>query len=261
MNMIRVKNLSFSYDENQVFNDVSFELPVCNCSIIGPSGSGKTTLLKILAGKLQGDGEILINAIDLNDDNFRLLRRYLAVVFKDDTHIKDKVVDELRFPLENQNVKPEIITEKVDELLSYFELEGLKTLPFANLSYEEKLKIKILSYLIMSPKILALDDILCELDSKFIKKLFLYLADKGMYILNVTTDMEQVIYTKYVLCLYEDGIAFEGEMTQVIKEEKLFKRLGMTLPFIVDLSLQLSYYELVDRIYFNQEELADDLWK
>ncbi|AWR86109.1 ABC transporter related protein [Meiothermus taiwanensis WR-220] len=57
--MLEVSNLSFSYDEVGLFQNLSFTLDTGQVRVIlGPSGSGKTTLLHLLAGLLhiqQGD--------------------------------------------------------------------------------------------------------------------------------------------------------------------------------------------------------------
>ena len=53
----------------------------------------------------------------------------------------------------------------------------------------------------------------------------------------------------------------EGLKEQVLQEEKILKKLGFHLPFIVELSNGLKYYGLVDKIYFKNEELVNALWK
>ena len=35
----------------------------------------------------------------------------------------------------------------------------------------------------------------------------------------------------------------------------------MELPFTVNLSNKLKFYELIDRVYFDDKKLVDDLWK
>lgn len=59
--MIKFSNLSKSFGENLVIDNLSFELPNCGIvTVTGPSGKGKTTLLNILAGILKPDsGEII----------------------------------------------------------------------------------------------------------------------------------------------------------------------------------------------------------
>jgi iron complex transport system ATP-binding protein len=54
-NAIDIRNLSFSYGENNILNNLSLNIKKNKFySIIGPNGSGKTTLLKNIAGILQG---------------------------------------------------------------------------------------------------------------------------------------------------------------------------------------------------------------
>ena len=64
-NLIEVKNISFSYDEDspKIFENINFNVNrgdvLC---ILGPNGTGKTTLIKCLNGLHEIDeGEILLN--------------------------------------------------------------------------------------------------------------------------------------------------------------------------------------------------------
>jgi len=53
----------------------------------------------------------------------------------------------------------------------------------------------------------------------------------------------------------------EGKKELVLQEEKILKKLGFNLPFIVELSNGLKYYGVIDKVYFNNEELVNVLWK
>jgi len=51
MSDISVRNLSFGYDENLVFDGINLEYDCKDClAIIGPNGGGKSTLLKLMLG-------------------------------------------------------------------------------------------------------------------------------------------------------------------------------------------------------------------
>ena len=51
MSDISVRNLSFGYDENLVFDGINLEYDCKDfLAIIGPNGGGKSTLLKLLLG-------------------------------------------------------------------------------------------------------------------------------------------------------------------------------------------------------------------
>lgn len=54
--MLKVDNLSISFEGKEIFSDISFILNDREkLGLIGRNGCGKTTLLKILAGELEPD--------------------------------------------------------------------------------------------------------------------------------------------------------------------------------------------------------------
>ena len=46
-----------------------------------------------------------------------------------------------------------------------------------------------------------------------------------------------------------------------MKNVTMINRLGIEIPFIVDLSSKLKLYGLIDDIYFDEETLVNDIWK
>ncbi|ODU21160.1 MAG: energy-dependent translational throttle protein EttA [Sphingomonas sp. SCN 67-18] len=56
-NVIEAKNLTKSYGDKLLFDDLSFNLPPGGIvGVIGPNGAGKTTLFKLITGQEQPDG-------------------------------------------------------------------------------------------------------------------------------------------------------------------------------------------------------------
>ena len=60
---LKVKNLTKSFENKDVFKDISFELEKGKITVlVGPNGSGKTTLYNVITGFLKEDsGDILLN--------------------------------------------------------------------------------------------------------------------------------------------------------------------------------------------------------
>lgn len=58
-----------------------------------------------------------------------------------------------------------------------------------------------------------------------------------------------------------DKVLMEGNTIEVFQNEQALKRIGITLPFMVELSLLLKDYNLVDKIYLDKESLVQYLWK
>ena len=66
--MIEFKNVSFSYRQQKIFDDLCFSLDdFTSAALLGLNGEGKTTFLKLLLGLLKPEkGRILIDGIDIN---------------------------------------------------------------------------------------------------------------------------------------------------------------------------------------------------
>lgn len=58
-----------------------------------------------------------------------------------------------------------------------------------------------------------------------------------------------------------DKVLMKGNTIEVFQNEQALKRIGITLPFMVELSLLLKDYNLVDKIYLDKESLVQYLWK
>ncbi len=87
------------------------------------------------------------------------------------------------------------------------------------------------------------------------------LKNNNVRFINITGEMEDAMLTDYLVILYDGKVALEGNTLDVLKEERLLSRMGFNMPFIVDISTQLKYYGLVDKVYLNKEELVNILWK
>lgn len=262
MSSIRIDELSYSYSDVGVFSALNFNLRKGKTlSVIGPSGSGKTTLLRILNGELPYEGKISISDIEVNSDNFDELRSKIAVVYNINDFFNELVKDELRFSLENLSISPKEIKERINELDEFFGIKKIFNKPIEILSINDRALVKILSYAIYFPEYLALDDLLIYLNERTKILLLNYLNYKNIKLINVTSNIEDTLYTDYTLVLYNKINAIDGKTLDVLKEEKILKRLGLNLPFYLDLSIQLKLYGLINKTYLNKEDLVKHIWK
>ena len=146
-----------------------------------------------------------------------------------------------------------------EDLYALFSLEELKNKK--DLTEFDELKLKILSCLNSNNKIFVFMNVLTYLDSDFKEKVIRYLKLGSKRIINYTTDIEETLLLDYIVVIHENKIIMEGKKELVLKEEKILKKLGFHLPFVVELSNGLKYYGLVTKTYFNNKELVNDLWK
>lgn len=76
----------------------------------------------------------------------------------------------------------------------------------------------------------------------------------------ITSNVEDALLADYLIVFDKENIVVEGYSKEVLKEEKLLKRLGFGLPFAVDLSIQLEFYDILDKIYYDTSSLVGELW-
>ena len=153
------------------------------------------------------------------------------------------------------------IKNRIDEVNTFFNVNNIIHKKIRDLSVNDRVLIKILSYAIYNPSYIAIDDLLIYLDTRTKILLLNYLHAKGITLINVTTNMEDVLYTDYILCLYDGINAIDGRTLDVLKNEKLLKRLGFDLPFYYDLSIQLELYGLIKKVCLNKEAMVSNIWK
>ena len=97
-----------------------------------------------------------------------------------------------------------------------------------------------------------------KLDEKM--EIFKLLKKQNISYINVTSNVEDAIYSDYIFVYDGNKLVLEGNRNEVLKEEKTLKRLGYGLPFVVDLSIQLNYYDIFNKVYYDLDELVRALW-
>ena len=146
-----------------------------------------------------------------------------------------------------------------EDLYALFHEEELRNKK--DLTEFDELKLKILSCLNSNNKVFVFMNVLTYLDNDFKERLIRYLKLGNKRIINYTTDIEETLLLDYIVVIHENKVIMEGKKELVLQEEKILKKLGFNLPFVVELSNGLKYYGLVTKTYFNNKELVDDLWK
>lgn len=92
------------------------------------------------------------------------------------------------------------------------------------------------------------------------KEIINLLAKQNINFVNVTCDVEESLLSDYIIVYDEDKKVLEGNMESVLRNEKVLKKLGFGVPFVVDLSIQLNYYDVLKKFYFDLDELVGVLW-
>lgn len=258
--IIEIKDLNFAYNSTNAFNDFSMEIEEGDIvTLIGTRGSGKTTLLKMLCHQLPND-TIYYNGRKISSYNVQDLQRDIVVIF--DTPIVGLTpLQELKRFISKIGLSKEDVEKRLETLIAHFGLEEMINEPLNRLSRENTYLIKVLRYLIINPKFLAIDSILDCIGESYKKKFFAYIKKHEITLLNVTNNLDDALYGNKLFVLENFVLILEGNTLSVLKTDTLLKRLGFRLPLPVDLSIELNHYEVLKKIYTDNEKLVNALWK
>lgn len=268
MNIIDIKNLNYRYSEKTIFHDFNLEIKEGTFThIIGLNGSGKSTLIRIILGLIKYDGEIKIDNLMLNENNIKEIRKKIGVVFEnpDNQFVAETVMDDIAFSLENLQLKSNDIKRKVREITNYIGITNLLDKEPRDLSGGEKQLVAIASALVHEPKILILDEAITMIDIQTRKQIYNILEHihktKKMTIINVTHDMDELLYGDDIILIDNGNIILKGPKEEILLEEKVFNKLNIELPFMASLSIKLKYYGLIDKLIFDMNKMVNEIWK
>ena len=117
---------------------------------------------------------------------------------------------------------------------------------------------------IINPKIIIIDNVINMLDYNdkiLIFKILSEFRDNGGIVINFTNDVEESIYFDRIIIIYDKKLICDGNTISVLNEEKILKRLGIGLPFHVELSKYLMDYGVINKYYLSDEKLVNAIWK
>lgn len=265
--IITISNLNFKYKEKVVFENLSLSIPKGQITtILGPNGCGKSTLAKILLGLLPYNGTVKVATDLLIKDNVKSIRKKIGIVFEnpDNQFVSETVMDDIAFTLENMHCEKKEIRKKIEEVSKYLGIYDILEKNPHTLSSSEKQLVALASALVHDPEILILDEAFTMIDSLYkdtICRVLKEQRDKGLTIINITHEMEETLMSDYIIVMKDGKMQLQGTKEGIYKEEKQLRQLGFSLPFMVELSYRLMFYDLIDHVIYDMEEMVDTLWK
>ncbi len=228
--IIRIENLTKSFGEKKVLDDVSFDvLEGENLIVFGRSGTGKSVLLKSIVRLLKPDAGAIFfedeNILTMKEKKLLETRKQIGFLFQSGAlYDSMSVRDNLAFPLRKLTKLPaEKINAKVEKTLELVDLsEAIDKMP-AELSGGMRKRIGLARTIITEPRVILYDEPTTGLDpitSKEISSLILSLQKKlKTTSIVVTHDLicAQIISDR-VIFLKEGKLYIEGKL-ETIKEK------------------------------------------
>lgn len=233
--MIELKNVSKSFGDKEILNDISAVMETGKTNlIIGTSGSGKTVLQKCMVGLFEVDsGDIVFDGKDLttmSEEDRKELRQQIGMLFQGSALFDSMTVEQnVKFPLDmftkwNHQKK----MDRVNDVLARVELEGTNKKFPSEISGGMKKRVGIARAIVLKPKYLFCDEPNSGLDpqtSMIIDKLIHEITKEN----NITTiinthDMNSVMEIgENILYLYHGIKEWTGTNKDIIfnKNQKL----------------------------------------
>ena len=157
------ENVSISFEEKIVLDDVSFRLPRGETkALFGVAGAGKSTILKMALGLLPPDeGRIVVLGQDItqmNEEGLFDIRRRVGIVFQESALFDSLTVrDNVAFRLMEEKISDDEIDQRVRESLRFVELEHTMDMFPAELSGGMRRRVAIARAIITQPEVLLYD--------------------------------------------------------------------------------------------------------
>ena len=210
-NIIEIENLSFSYNDKKLINNISFFIEDGDyVAIIGPNGSAKTTLMKLILGLLKPDSGT-IRLFNNSISNFKDYNKigYMSQNVSDFNKMFPATVGEIvSLGLEKSRFKNKN-DDRVKKALEIVDMYDFKDRKIGNLSGGQKQRVFIARAILNNPKILFMDEPLAGVDMES-QNNFYSLMDKlnkeyNMTLMMVSHDIDIVIEKANKILLLDDG--------------------------------------------------------
>ena len=174
--IIKIDKISLSFGKRKILDNINFSINESQIlGLLGPNGVGKSTIFNLITGLIKPQyGSIIIDSKNVNDYPIylRTTQFKIGYVPQYGGYFHNMTL------LENLNAIGELLIknkkvryEKINSLISKFELDSVRDIKASYLSGGQKKRLVIALSLLGNPKILLLDEPFAALDIMTIKTL------------------------------------------------------------------------------------------
>ena len=174
--ILEFKNISLSYGNRLILDNINFKINEGQIfGMLGPNGVGKSTIFNLITGLITPKyGKILINGHDATNFPIYLRTKKFKVGYVpqyggyfNDLSLYDNLKAISEIIITDANLR----SQRINYVISKFELDNLKEIKAKHLSGGQKRKLVLALALLSQPKVLLLDEPFAALDVLTIKML------------------------------------------------------------------------------------------
>ena len=217
-------------------------------AIVGQNGSGKTTLAKHFNGLLKPTrGIVRVHGLDTRRHSVGELAAHAGYVFQNPDHqlFKETVWEEVAFGLRNLRTPPEIIEERVTQVLTALDLEAKRDLHPFRLSKGDRQRLAIASIAVLRPSVLIVDEPTTGQDPVKAREVMNLLAqinrEQQMCIIIISHAMDLVAeYARRTIVMTDGEVILDGPTRTVFSQPEILARADIKPPPVTRLALSLG---------------------
>jgi cobalt/nickel transport system ATP-binding protein len=201
--------------------------------LVGPNGAGKSTMLQVLAGFIRGQGQVIIDGIELSSKNLRRIRTVLGCCMEnpDDQLFMPTLYEDVIFGPLNQNISVEQAKDCTDRAFEQVGLTALADKAPHHLSAGQKRAASIATVLSMSPKIITFDEPDGSLDPRNRRNLEGVLRNLSQTLIIATCNMRfAAAVADRVVVVNLGRIVADGTVQAILHDEDLMAENGLEVP-------------------------------
>ena len=233
---IKFENVSFSYDKENILEDISFEIKSGeNVAFVGETGVGKSTIAALLLGFYDPDeGTIYINDIDTKKLKLSSIRKNIAYVSQDIFLFSDTIRENIRFGRRGASdnevekaARSAGIHDFIEKLPDGYDTKtgerGLK------LSGGERQRISIARAILKNAPILLLDEATSNLDRKTERRIIEAIKRVSKYkiLITIAHRLSTIKDADRIFVLNNGRIIASGRHNELMRESEIYRKLYM----------------------------------
>jgi subfamily B ATP-binding cassette protein MsbA len=231
---IAFKDVSFSYGDKTVLEDVSLEVKVGEiAAFVGPSGVGKTTLINLIPRFYDvTEGSVKIDGVDIRDATLRSLRSQIGIVTQETILFNDTVAANIAYGSSDVNMEDIVKAAQIANAHNFIlgMPQGYNTIVGERgfrLSGGEKQRLAIARAVFKDPPILILDEATSQLDteSEMLVQEAIDRMMKGRTVFVIAHRLSTIKHATRIYVLNEGLVTEVGSHDELITRSGLYKRL------------------------------------
>ena len=230
---ISFHNVCFSYDEKNIFKDLSFDIPAgSSIAFVGESGSGKSTIVKQIMGLIKPDsGNIYVDGNAMSELNLNNFYNYISYTSQESPIFDGTLRENIIF---DKDISDDIIIEVLERvgLTSFYDAlpKGLNTEVGERgvmLSGGERQRLALARVFFGDAKIVILDEATSAMDNVteelVMKNVMKFLKNKT--IITIAHRLNTIKNVEKIYAFKHGEIVGAGDFKELLDQNQYFGKL------------------------------------